>query len=69
MKTIQEAELKLISGGEVGATHMGDDYHYTGNGGGNDYGSATAECYGAFGGIDGGSAAACLWIMWDYISH
>lgn len=31
MKTLNIAEINVVAGGEVGATGMGDDYHYTGN--------------------------------------
>ena len=68
MENIQQPELAFITGGEVGATGMGDDYHYTGQSG-NDYGTALADCIGGAGGMDGGSAVACIGIIWDFLSH
>ncbi len=31
MQLLTEQEIDLVSGGEVGATGMGDDWHYTGD--------------------------------------
>ena len=31
MQLLTEQEIALVSGGEVGATGMGDDWHYTGD--------------------------------------
>jgi hypothetical protein len=30
MQQLSKVQLHAVSGGEVGATGMGDDYHYTG---------------------------------------
>lgn len=30
MRELTQAEIEMVSGGEVGATGMGDDYSYTG---------------------------------------
>ena len=73
MQTIQVEQYAHVVGGEVGATGMGDDYHYTGSESSantsSNYDSTLANCMGAFGGIDGGSALSCLWIIYDYASH
>jgi hypothetical protein len=31
MRVLLESEINVVSGGEVGATGMGDDYSYTGS--------------------------------------
>lgn len=56
MEELSASEIDSVAGGEVGATGMGDDYHYTGEA---DFWS----CY--VGGISGGRSVFDMNLVWS----
>lgn len=64
MNELNHTALTQVSGGEVGATGMGDDVHYSGSitdGQAN----ALADCVGGAGGMDGGAFLGCMFFFYS----
>lgn len=57
VRLLNDEEIALVSGGEVGATHMGDNYHYTG--------SESPSSWASWIGCIAGSAVACNQVFWN----
>lgn len=68
MQLLTEQEIDLVSGGEVGATGMGDDVHYDGKMDGGGSGKSTSKPKDRIGDwimCANGDGQACVNIFWN----